>query len=87
MYQREFVVNHLVAAVNDDWIEASGHGIFNLSFSARCTRPSNARGSVKEKFDFLHISNTEEETHLISKVEINQDRRSLVNRISVNNFP
>jgi hypothetical protein len=31
LYQREFVVNHLVAAVNDDWIEASRHGIFNIS--------------------------------------------------------
>jgi hypothetical protein len=53
----------------------------------RCTRPSNARGSVKEKNDFVHVSNPEEETHLISKVEISQDRRSLVNRISVNNIP
>jgi hypothetical protein len=31
MYRREFVVNHLIAAVNDDWIEASRHGIFNIS--------------------------------------------------------
>jgi hypothetical protein len=31
LYQREFMVNHHVAAVNDDWIEASGPGIFNIS--------------------------------------------------------
>jgi hypothetical protein len=41
---------------------------------------------VKEN-DFVHVSNPKEETHSISKVEINQDRRSLVNRISVNNIP
>jgi hypothetical protein len=31
MYQREFVVNHIVVAVNDDSIEASRHGIFKIS--------------------------------------------------------
>jgi hypothetical protein len=39
------------------------------------------------KNDFVHVSNPEEETHSISKVEINQDRQSIVNRISVNNIP
>jgi hypothetical protein len=45
------------------------------------------KGEVLMKNDFVHVSNPEEETHSISKVEINQDRRSLVNRISVNNIP
>jgi hypothetical protein len=48
LYQREFVVNHLVAVVNDDWIEASGHGIFNIS-SLRGALDRAMQGGVLRK--------------------------------------